>query len=129
MLQLSSGDITIVQRINLPEDQYRDVLIRSVYMSYDSKDLSLPEVIKKLVTYAERRGLELLGCDTNSHHIGWGSTNINSKGKNLYDFIMSTGLIILNRGTEPSGLQKTRDNRYYYMLEKVDESGGRLESF
>jgi len=51
--------------------------------------------------YVERRGLELLlGCNTNSHHIGWGSTNINSKNENLHDFIMSTGLIILYRETE-----------------------------
>jgi len=77
MLQLG-GDITIVQlRINLPEDQHRDVLIGSVYMSYDSKDLSLQEEVKKLVTCAEGRGLELLlDCDANSHHIERGSMNI-----------------------------------------------------
>jgi len=60
-----SGNITIVQlKINFSEDQYRDVLIRSVYMPYDSKDL--PQV--ETMIYAEERGLELLlGCDANSH--------------------------------------------------------------
>jgi len=42
------------------------VLIGSVYMPYDSKNLSPQEEVKKLVTYAEGRGLELfLGYDAN----------------------------------------------------------------
>jgi len=70
MLQLSNGDIIVVQlRINLSESHYK-VLIGSVYMSYDSKDLSLQEEIKELLTYVEGKGLELLlNCDANSHHI------------------------------------------------------------
>jgi len=72
-------------------------------MPYNFKDLPPQEEVKKLVTYAEERRLELLlGCDTNSPHIGRGSMNINPRGESLHDFFMSTGLIILNRGTEPT---------------------------
>jgi len=69
MLQFSSGDITVVQlKINLSEGDYTDVLIGSIYMPYDSKDLPLLEV-KKLVTYEGRELELLLSCDTNSHHV------------------------------------------------------------
>jgi len=52
-------DITVVQlKINFSEDQYRNVL-RSIYMPYDSKDPPQEEV-RKLVTYAKEKGLELL---------------------------------------------------------------------
>ncbi|KAL6268012.1 hypothetical protein P5V15_001090 [Pogonomyrmex californicus] len=64
---------------------------------------------KNLVAFVEERGLEVfLSCDTNSHHIGWGSTDINLKEESLHDFVMGTGLTILNRnGTHLHGLQKT----------------------
>ncbi|XP_032685213.1 uncharacterized protein LOC116850717 [Odontomachus brunneus] len=72
--QFSNGDITVVQR-----------------------------EVKELMKYAEERGLEvLLGCDTNSHHVGWGSTGINPRGESLHEFVMDSKLIILNRGTEPT---------------------------
>jgi len=104
MPQFSSGDITVIQlKLNLTEGRHRDVLVGSVYMPYDAKDLPPPEEVKKLVTHAQRRGLEvLLGCDANSHHLGWGSTDTNPRGESLHDFVMETGLIILNRGAEPT---------------------------
>jgi len=42
-------------RNNFYEGRFKDELIGSVYMPYDSKDLSLQETVKKLVTYAEGR--------------------------------------------------------------------------
>jgi len=78
------------------------VLIGSVYMPYGSKDLPQKEV-KELVVYTEKRGLELLlSCDANSHHIEWGSTNINLRGESLLTQSSNTGLIILNRGLKPT---------------------------
>jgi len=67
MLKVNSRDIIVVQlRINFSES--RDVLIGSVYMPYDSKDL--PQKKKELVACAQKRKLELLlGCDVNSYHI------------------------------------------------------------
>jgi hypothetical protein len=72
---------------------------------------SLPplEEIKKLVAYAKDKGLKLLlGCDANSRHEVWGSTDINPRGESLLDFIMRTGLQILNRGKEPNFLDSRR---------------------
>jgi len=57
MPQLSSGDITAIQlRLNLAEGGHRDVLVGSVYMPYDAKDLPPPKEVKKLVTHAQRGG-------------------------------------------------------------------------
>lgn len=72
-------------------------------MPYDSCDLLPQDSIRHLIDYVEKMGLELLlGCDANSHHVGWGSSNINPRGESLHDFILNKGLIILNKGTEPT---------------------------
>jgi hypothetical protein len=53
--------------------------------------------------YVKDRRMELtLGCDANSHHEVWGSTNTNSRGESLLRLQMGTELHILTRGTEPT---------------------------
>lgn len=47
----------------------------------------------------EESGL-LLGCDANSHHISWGSTDTNGRTDSLNEFIMSENLLVSNRGSE-----------------------------
>ena len=76
--QLSSGDLTAAQlRLILEDGTHRDVIIGS-----DSEDLPPQEEIKSLVAYAKDRALELLlGCDADSHHEVWGSTDINPRGE------------------------------------------------
>ncbi|XP_032685834.1 uncharacterized protein LOC116850996 [Odontomachus brunneus] len=113
MPQFSNGNITVVQvRLNLDEGTHRDVLMGSVYMPYDAKDLPPQREVKELMKYAEERRLEvLLGCDANSHHVGWGSTGINPRGESLHEFVMDSKLIILNRGTEPTFMDCRRRDR------------------
>jgi hypothetical protein len=78
-------------------------------MPYDSEDLPPQEEIKNLVAYAKDKGLELLsGCDANSHHEVWGSTDIKPREESLLDFTMRTRLHILNRGKEPIFLDSRR---------------------
>ena len=53
--------------------------------------------------YCEKEKLHLLvGCDSNAHHTAWGSTNCNSRGEALMEFLGSSNLEILNRGNEPT---------------------------
>ncbi|XP_020296447.1 uncharacterized protein LOC109861284 [Pseudomyrmex gracilis] len=108
--QLSSEDLTVVKvRVKLAEEEDMEVLIRSIYMPYDSTDPPPHEEVKNLVAYAEARGLELLlGCDANSHYVGWGSTDTNLREKSLHDYLMGIGLTILNRGNEPTFLDSRR---------------------
>ncbi|XP_011302228.1 uncharacterized protein [Fopius arisanus] len=44
----------------------------------------------------------LLGCNANSHHLGWGSSNTNARREALHDFMMVNDLLLLKRGTEPT---------------------------
>ena len=46
--------------------------------------------------------------DANSHHVIWGSSNINSRGEALLEYIASTNLDILNRGDEPTFVTSNR---------------------
>ncbi|XP_020299283.1 uncharacterized protein LOC109863429 [Pseudomyrmex gracilis] len=107
---LSSKDLTVINvRMKLAEEEDMEVLIGSVYMPYDSTDPPPHEEVKNLVAYAEARGLELLlGCDANSHHVRWGSTDTNLRGESLQDYLMGTGLTILNRGNEPTFLDSRK---------------------
>ena len=50
----------------------------------------------------------IIGADANSHHQIWGSTNTNSRGESLFDFIISNNLAISNRGEEPTFITTNR---------------------
>ena len=53
--------------------------------------------------YCENENLCLIvGCNSNVHHIVWGSTNCNGRGESLYEFLNTTNLEILNQGNEPT---------------------------
>jgi hypothetical protein len=86
-----------------------NLIISHNLLNYPLYNLPLQEEIKNFVAYASNKGLEpLLGCDVNSHHEVWGSTDVNPRGESLLDFIMCTKLHILNRGREPVFLDSRR---------------------
>jgi len=59
--------------------------------------------LEELVRYCENENLCLIvGCDSNAHHIVWGSNNCNGRGESLYEFLYTTNLEILNHGNEPT---------------------------
>jgi len=41
-------------------------------------------------------------CDANSHHTCWGSSDTNSRGNALLDYLVTTKLDILNAGVKPT---------------------------
>ncbi|OXA46641.1 Retrovirus-related Pol polyprotein from type-1 retrotransposable element R1 [Folsomia candida] len=74
-----------------------EVVISSAYM--DRNYACPPEEMRQLVSYCETNGLPLvIGSDTNAHHTMWGSTNINSRGAQLLDYIAQVDLHPINRG-------------------------------
>jgi len=84
-------------------------LMGSAYMPYDAEDPPSQTEVRKLVKFAEERGLELLlGCEANAHHEAWGSSNVNLRREQLHDFLCGTHLLILNRGIEPTFLDSKR---------------------
>jgi hypothetical protein len=55
------------------------------------------------VNFSNEKGTPIVvGCDANPHHVGWGSTDINSRGAAMFEYLFATHLDILNRGNEPS---------------------------
>ena len=56
---------------------------------------------------ADRNHL-IVGCDANSHHTSWGSTNIKNRGDSLFNYIMANGLDIINRRNKPTFVTSNR---------------------
>ena len=52
----------------------------------------------------------IVECDTNAHHIIWGSMDINPRGECLMEYtrMVSTNLSILNKGNEPTFIISNR---------------------
>jgi len=81
----------------------------SAYLPYDSIQPPPSRELRSLVGKCEADGEHLIiGCDSNCHHTNWGSSNINRRGENLVDYILSTNLITLNVGNEPTFVTTNR---------------------
>ena len=85
------------------------LVIGSAYFPHDSAS-DPPEKVRSLVDYCKVRCLPLiLGCDANSHHNLWGSTDTNRRGEDLVGYLITTDLDILNMGTIPTFRNSVRE--------------------
>lgn len=85
------------------------LVIASAYLPFDSMDNPTEEV-RKLVEFYSHNELSLvLGCDANSHHSVWGSTDTNARGIKLLEYLAGTELEILNVGDTPTFRSGTRE--------------------
>jgi hypothetical protein len=85
------------------------VLIVSCCLPFDSLELPPTKELRDIISFAQKENLPIIiGMDANSHHVVWGSTDINSGGVALLEYIASTNLDILNQGTEPTFVTKVR---------------------
>lgn len=76
-------------------------LVCSAYLPGEKENPA--EDLERVVEYARRHRLQLLvGCDANAHHTSWGSSDINSRGNVLYDFLLTNGLHAVNKGCKPT---------------------------
>lgn len=83
------------------------VIICSAYLPSERADPT--EDLGRVVEYARRNQAELLvGCDANAHHTSWGSSDINSRGELLFDFLISNHLTTLNVGRTPTFVTSNR---------------------
>ena len=109
MLQeLSSRDCTTI-RINIVDERGRgkDILVCSAYFPHDEP--SPTEIVRKVIEYSRQRNINLIiGCDSNSHHEVWGSTDTNDRGEQLLEFLTGTRMIIANQGRDPTFVTRTR---------------------
>ena len=86
--------------VGLYSHQSESFLIASVYL--DINKPTVPGWLEEVCRYARSRQLPLiLGMDSNSHSVLFGETT-NKRGEELESFILSSGLMVENIGTEPT---------------------------
>ncbi|XP_036336902.1 uncharacterized protein LOC118747013 [Rhagoletis pomonella] len=76
----------------------------SMYLAHDKE---VPTTCIKDLVASTREAL-ILGGDANAHHHTWGSSDDNERGESLFDFILSSKLVIANRGNDPTFITKSR---------------------
>ncbi|XP_072392212.1 uncharacterized protein [Diabrotica undecimpunctata] len=102
MAQFCTSDVTAV-KVKCPwgKGKNRELILASVYLPSDAATLPPTREMEDLVNHCLSQKVEhIIGCDSNSHHLGWGSRDNNARGKSLYDYIIIKDLYILNKGTE-----------------------------
>ena len=73
----------------------RHLVVCFAYLPYDSVDPPLSRGSEELMRYCEELNLHLvIGCDSNTHHMVWGSTNCSDRGVALLEFLNSSNLVI-----------------------------------
>jgi hypothetical protein len=104
-----SRDLTAVKIKTSGGGGPKEIILGSAYLPYDDVEPPPPGELERLVTGCRADGTHLIvGCDANSHHTSWGSTNINNRSKSLFNYIMANGLDIVNRGTKPTYVTSNR---------------------
>lgn len=102
----SDEDLTVVsmERPNKPV-----LVLASMYLPYDEDDPPSSK-LRALVKWCETKGHDLiLGGDANAHHSLWGSTDINNRGESLFNYLLSTNLVICNKGNRPTFYNRIRE--------------------
>jgi hypothetical protein len=104
-----SRDLTAVRIKSSNEEGPREIILGSAYLPYDDVEPPPTGELERLVTLCRAEGTHLIiGCDANSHHTFWGSTNINNRGESLFNYIMANGLDIMNKGNRPTFVTSNR---------------------
>ncbi|XP_043474377.1 uncharacterized protein LOC122506327 [Leptopilina heterotoma] len=90
LLELTTRDLVVVKAKYLEKNENkREVVVASAYFPGSGDDPEPPTEVEKLVDYCQRQGGDLviypliIGCDANAHHVVWGSTDINDRGRRL----------------------------------------------
>jgi hypothetical protein len=61
------------------------------------------------VNFSNEKGTPIvIGCDANSQHVAWGSTDINIRGAAMLEYLFATHFCILNRWNEPTFVNRVR---------------------
>lgn len=106
--QFSNSDFVAVQIRYLSNGREETLICCSAYLAYDGPVPT--RELERVVDACKANGTNLLiGCDANSHHIVWGSSDINIRGRKLLEYMNATDLTILNRGCRPTFVNKVRE--------------------
>lgn len=109
--QFSDADVVSV-RICRKSDEGGDFVVVSAYMPYGSAVPPPGPSIEKIVNFCKKERIPLIiGTDSNAHHIIWGSTDVNERGEELVQYLLTTDLMVLNKGSKPTFVNAIREKR------------------
>jgi hypothetical protein len=109
LLEFCSRDVTSVKINWRTEVAKGDLIVSSVYLPYDRSELLPTRELELLVEYFMVKWQHLLiGCDSNAHHVIWGSGDTNARGESLLNFIVANNLAILNVRNRPTFINRVR---------------------
>jgi hypothetical protein len=84
-----SRDLTAVKIKTSSGRGPREITLGSAYLPYNDVEFIPRRELDRLVMDCRAEGTHLIvGCDANSHHTSWGSTNINNRGESLFKTIL-----------------------------------------
>lgn len=85
-----------------------EIVIVSAYFPGDANEIP-PANVTELVSYCRANNKTLiLGCDANAHNTIWGSTDTNTRGESLLEYLINTNMAIANRGNKPTFINAIR---------------------
>ncbi|XP_054015381.1 uncharacterized protein LOC128896202 [Hylaeus anthracinus] len=65
---------------------------------------------REILTWCIEKNIEaVIGADVNVRHARWGSTDTNTRGNRMVEFLDEFGLIYHNRGNTPTFVTRTRE--------------------
>jgi hypothetical protein len=103
LLEFCSRDVTKVRIIYTYGGGYKELIVASAYLPYDSDEPPPTKAVRDAIDYCCSRKIQLIiGCDANAHHTLWGSTGSNPKGESLMEFLVRSNLNIISHGNEPT---------------------------
>ena len=86
----------------------QEMVVASAYFPGDQDDIPPPEVAA-LIRYCRTINKPfLIGCDANAHHTIWSSSDINTRGEYLLEYLTSNEVHVCNVGTEPTFINAIR---------------------
>ena len=87
----------------------RQVVFASAYFPGDDPDAP-PGKVCQLIQHCKNKNIQyIIGCDANAHHTVWGSSNVNNRGKFLFDYLCANDVEILNNGCKPTFINSVRE--------------------
>jgi hypothetical protein len=93
--------VAVLIRYN-KEGAERRLVVCSAYLPKIPRTLLCQRNLRTSCDIVKMKTYLVVGCDSNAHHSVWGSTNCNSRGEALVEFLNSLNLETLNRGNEPT---------------------------
>lgn len=96
-------------KLEIPTAQGKtEAYIASAYFPGDENEVPPPSVAAFIQFCKQNNKQFIIGCDANSHHTVWGSTDINNRGEYLYEYISANNIDLCNKGNQPTFITKTR---------------------